>query len=96
MKKFVILLVAVLASLFVLSSCVAAPVAEVQKEGVDTDENPSSMFVIVEKADNWDIVYHKDTKVMYAVSDGGYNCGNFTVLLDEYGYPMLYGEEYGD
>lgn len=94
MKKFVILLVTVLASLFVLSSC--ASVADVQREGTETEENPSSMFALVEEAYSWDIVYHKDTKVMYAVSNGSYNRGNFTVLLDEYGYPMLYGEEYGD
>ena len=51
-----------------------------------------SMFVLVEKTDAWYIVYHKDTKVMYAVSMGGYNRGTFTVLVDTEGKPMLWEE----
>lgn len=51
-----------------------------------------SMFVLVEKTDVWHIVYHKDTKVMYAVSMGGYNRGTFTVLVDTEGKPMLWEE----
>ena len=31
-------------------------------------------------------------KVMYAVSDGTYNHGNFTLLVDANGNPLLYGE----
>ena len=48
------------------------------------------MFVEVERATNWKIVYHKDTKVMYAVSNGGCNQGTFTLLVNEDGTPMLY------
>lgn len=51
-----------------------------------------SMFVLVEKTDSWHVVYHKDTKVMYAVSMGGYNRGTFTVLVDTKGKPMLWEE----
>ena len=51
-----------------------------------------SMFVLVEKTDAWHIVYHKDTKVMYAISMGGYNRGTFTVLVDTEGKPMLWEE----
>ena len=36
------------------------------------------------------IVYHKETKVMYAVSCGSYNYGNLTVLVDADGKPMLW------
>lgn len=39
------------------------------------------------------IVYHKENKVMYAVSSSGYNAGNFTLLVDENGDPMLYEGE---
>ena len=55
-----------------------------------------SMFILVE--DNvsigYKIVYHRDTKVMYAISDGSYNRGTFTVLLSPNGTPMLW--ESGD
>jgi hypothetical protein len=48
------------------------------------------MFVEIEQTGTWEIVYHKETKVMYAVSYGSYNCGTFTVLLDADGKPMLW------
>ena len=38
-------------------------------------------------------MYHKETKVMYAVSSGGFNSGNFTVLVNPDGTPMIYKEE---
>ena len=50
----------------------------------------TSMFVEVERETYWKIVYHKETKVMYAVSYGAYNCGNFTMLVDADGKPMLW------
>lgn len=55
-------------------------------------QQPVSMFVVVEGSglDSYRIVYHRDTKVMYAVSTGGYNSGNFTVLLNPDGSPMLW------
>ena len=55
-------------------------------------QQPVSMFVIVEGGglDSYRIVYHRDTKVMYAVSAGGYNSGNFTVLVNPDGSPMLW------
>ena len=51
-----------------------------------------SMFVRVERTGTWQVVYHKDTKVMYVVSDGSYNYGTFTVLVNPDGTPMLYEE----
>lgn len=54
----------------------------------------NSMFVTIERAGNWNIVYHNKTKVMYVVSNDAFNGGNFTVLVDADGKPMLYkGEE---
>jgi hypothetical protein len=52
--------------------------------------NVPSMFFEVEDGDVYRVVYHKDTKVMYTISDSGYNMGNFTVMLDADGTPMLY------
>lgn len=53
-------------------------------------ENTPSMFVEVEQAGSWRVVYHKDTKVMYAVSFGSYNLGTFTMLVNPDGTPMLW------
>ena len=50
----------------------------------------NSDFVIVESTDNFYIVYHKETKVMYAVSGSSYNHGNFTLLVNADGTPMTY------
>lgn len=52
--------------------------------------NSDSMFVIVETTPRWRIVYHKNTKVMYAVSAGNYNVGNFTLLVNPDGTPMIW------
>lgn len=55
-------------------------------------QKPVSMFVIVEGGgmDSYRVVYHRDTKVMYAVSCGTYNTGNFTVLVNPDGSPMIW------
>ena len=71
-------------------SLFAGCVKTVQSEA-DMDE--PSMFVSLEVAGVWQVVYHRETKVMYAVSRGGYNTGTFTVLLNPDGTPMIYGED---
>lgn len=57
-----------------------------------TAQNPAaeSRFVIVEKTGHWEVVYDKETLVMYAVSWGTYNCGTFTPLYDTDGSPLLW------
>lgn len=54
-------------------------------------DNPS-MFVCVEQSSIYKVVYHKDTKVMYAISDGSYNHGTFTLLVNADGTPMTYND----
>lgn len=83
MKK--IILICVLALCLLLSSCSTAAVETAENDGV-------SMFVEIECTSSWRIVYHRETKVMYAVSAGSYNTGTFTLLVNEDGTPMLYGE----
>lgn len=64
--------------------------------GTISDLNDLNMFVCIQKADSYncyDIVYHKDTKVMYVVSHDTYNIGTFTLLVNPDGTPMLYEEE---
>lgn len=57
----------------------------------DTEaENLKSMFVEIERTNDWKIVYDIETKVMYVVSYGFYNRGTFTLLTDENGNPKLW------
>ena len=57
----------------------------------DYNEDQASMFVSVEYVnENWRVVYHRDTKVMYVVSAGSYNRGTFTVMLNPDGTPMIW------
>lgn len=52
----------------------------------------SSVFVVVEKdfLNHYSVVYHKESKVMYILSQGAYNSGNFMVMLDDDGTPVTY------
>ena len=61
---------------------------------VEVDKSPEvSMFVRVESVNGWWVVYHRETKVMYAISAGGYNAGNFTLLVNPDGTPMVWEGE---
>lgn len=81
-KKIIVCLVAV------LLLCGCKDVESVNTE--NTDNMQKSMFVRIETASTWSVVYHRETKVMYVVSCGGYNGGNFTLLVNADGTPMLY------
>ena len=81
---------AVLATLMLsvtLMGCSANPA-----ERTYTDDVPSR-FVIIEQSDLWAVAVDQETKVMYAVSAGSYNYGNFTMLVDSDGTPLLYEGE---
>ena len=60
----------------------------------EMDEEPradtSKMFTRVETCDTFDVVYDKDTKVMYVISTGYYNCGSFKMLVNADGTPKLW------
>ena len=51
--------------------------------------NPS-MFALIEEGEYWYVYYHQETKVMYVMSLSSYNRGNFTVMVNPDGSPMLY------
>ena len=57
------------------------------------DPTQTSMFVKVEDSGTFSVVYHRKTKVMYAVSRGSHSYGNFTLLVNADGSPMIYEEE---
>lgn len=51
------------------------------------------VFVTVSENSNYTVVYDKETKVMYAMSDGSYNRGSFVMLVNADGTPKLYEGE---
>lgn len=55
-------------------------------------DGKASMFIQVEQGPSWNVYYHRDTKVMYVVSSASRNRGNFTVLVNPDGSPMLWEE----
>ena len=83
MKKILCLVLAVM----MLLTCVGCSTVPEEKTNEET-----SMFVRVETGSlagySYNIVYHKETKVMYAVSYEGI----FTVMLDADGKPLLWEE----
>lgn len=60
---------------------------------IDTREDYNNVFEQVGYGEDYIIVYHKQTKVMYVVSAEYRNRGNFTVLVNPDGTPMIYKAE---
>ena len=87
MKKIIISFILVTILLLSLVGCATSTI---ETEGQQMEESTISMFVEVESTTLWKIVYHKETKVMYAISNGGYNHGTFTLLVDSEGNPMTW------
>lgn len=83
MKKIVCFVISVV-MLVSLCSCGA----KVNEDG----DKDVSMFVSVERTTVWQIVYHRETKVMYAVSLYGHGSGTFTLLVNQDGTPMIWAE----
>lgn len=84
MKKFIAIVLITLTMLS-MTACVTKRTSEAVK-------GETSRMVCVEETNAYCIVYDKYTKVMYAVSDGRYNRGTFTLLVDADGNPLLYNE----
>ena len=57
---------------------------------IDDDASSNSSFVVVETGSSYIIAYHKDTKVMYSISNAVYNCGSFCLLVNPDGTPMIW------
>ena len=58
----------------------------------EEEKQEESRFVRIEKNGYFITVYDKNTKVQYAVSEGYYNMGTVTVLVDAEGKPLLYND----
>ena len=90
MKNFLFgcfLVLVIFAVIVCFTACSANPTES------EVAEDKPSMFVEVESNWSWRIVYHKETKVMYAISRGNSNQGNFTVLVNPDGSPMIWEED---
>ena len=93
MKKTIKRIVAGLAAFLIIVSIVLmfAGCASTKAEATEMDDaDDGNTFVLVDADYYCWIVYHKDTKVMYAVSRAGYNAGTYTVLVNADGTPMIW------
>ena len=86
MKKILCLAIVIMLVLF----CAGCGATMQTTEDIKDEPTNVSMFVLIEQGDSYKIVYHKETKVMYAISTGYYNQGNFTIMLDADGKPLLW------
>ena len=86
MKKIIIAF-AFISFLFCSSCSNTSGVAETTKK--------SDRFVKIEHdyVLHFAVVYDKETLVMYTVTTGRYNQGDFTVLLDTTGKPLTYNKK---
>ena len=78
----------VIAILITLAMLMFCGCAQTNVEFEQTAEK--SMFVVVEQGALWYVVYHRETKVMYAISRGVYNSGTFCLLVNPDGTPMVW------
>lgn len=83
MKKKIAALAAALAAVLILAGCETNKI-----EDKTAAPEKTSRFVQIERTDFGMVVYDLETKVMYAVS----NHGIFTLLVDQNGDPLLYGD----
>lgn len=104
-KRFFVVLLSLLLILS-LTSCGEITVVtgnETVEEGTKDKENKqeeyrkilADTFVVIseDKVGRFIVVYDKDTLVMYVMSTGHENSGNFTMLVNADGYPKIYKEK---
>lgn len=86
MKKLITIFVTIALCACLFAGCNGNPTTE-------KEVSKNSSFVIVEDGAGYYIVYHKDTKVMYVMSAGSSNYGNFYLLVNADGTPMIWEGE---
>lgn len=87
MKKIMSMVLIITLILLLLVGC-----SESTKQSNSENTYEKYSFTTIMHSDDYNIVYQNETKVMYVMSTDYYNIGNFTVLVDENGKPMLYKE----
>ena len=95
MGKTVKRIVAGLAAFLIIVSIILmfAGCASIRVEAKELEETgDGNTFVLVDADYYCWVVYHKDTKVMYAVSRSPNNIGTYTLLVNADGTPMIWKE----
>ena len=89
-KKFLTIIICLFMIIFGLAACGNSTV-----NATDSNNNYNgNMFTKVKSGlSDFYVVYDNETKVMYAVSDGNYNKGVLTMLVNADGTPKLYEGE---
>ena len=93
MKKTGKRIVAGLAAFLIIVSIILmfTGCASIRAEAKEVEETgDSNTFVLVDADYYCWVVYHKDTKVMYAVSRSPNNIGTYTLLVNADGTPMIW------
>ena len=95
MKKMIKRIIAGLAAFLIILSIMLtfAGCTSIEAEAKEVDDTDDGNTFILVDADYycW-VVYHKDTKVMYAVSRSPNNIGTYTLLVNVDGTPMIWKE----
>ena len=72
---------------------IAAMILSLQGCGVvEARESDNDPFDVIYHGNNYKVVRHDGTGVLYAVSNGAYSRGTFTMLVDADGKPLVYKE----
>lgn len=87
MKKLFVTIGAIMA--ITLSGCGSIKVQSISGFQA-SDKESISRFLILENTDAYYVLVDRETKVMHVMSNGVYNTGIFTALLDASGKPLLY------
>ena len=59
-------------------------------DGVDAPRMSASQFATVYSGFSYKVLFDRETKVIYTMSNGSYNAGNFTMLRKADGTPRLW------
>jgi len=96
MKKVMKKVITILCICLLLTGCEEASENNEGNNQQKESKQKKSEFVTIE--DGWDyrVVYNRDTKVMYVMSNGTHNHGTFTLLVNEDGTPMVYEGSEGE
>ena len=95
MRKTIKRIVAGLAAFLIIMSIILmfTGCASTRAEAKEVDDvDDGNTFILVDADYYCWIVYHKDTKVMYAVSRSPNNIGTYTLLVNADGTPMIWKE----
>lgn len=82
MKKLIVMLMLAVT----LAGCGHSSESDVR----DDEKSDQKRFVSVETEWSYFIMVDRETRVMYVVSNGTYNHGTFTVMVDENGKPLTW------